>query len=381
MNVASMKGSRMAGIALSIMAIYVLFVGLQELQAVLIPLVLAVLLSFIFQPIVLFLKSKRFPTWLALIAVIIVASAVLGLVVWVVYSNIQLVVSDFSGIAERFESRIKPVIDQIELWLSGMAAVLNIPLEQGLVRQLLDSLLEVQVVSSVVADVVSIAGTTALVLLFMMFILAGAGQLEHKVSKAYPPEMAQQIVAAMNNISSQVRQYLVAKTIVSAGTGLLIFGVLWITGVKYAVFWGFLAFVLNFVPNIGSIVAVILPSLWAFFEFSEPWTPLLAMGLMWLVQGVMGNVVDPKLMAFSLNLSSLLVLISLLFWGWLWGIVGIVLAVPLTSTIKIICENIESLRPIAVLMGSAENRQRRKSPGAVQAETVAVDAGPAADPA
>ncbi|MDE2834222.1 MAG: AI-2E family transporter [Bacteroidota bacterium] len=378
MDIGSLKGSRMVGIALTVMAIYVLFVGLQELQVVLIPLVLAVLLSFIFQPTVLFLKSKRFPTWLALVAVVLVASAVLGLVVWVVYSNIQVVVGDFSNIAERFESQIRPIINQIEGSLSGVAATLNIPLERGLMRQLLDSLLEAQAVSTVVADVVSIAGTTALVLLFMMFILAGAGQLEQKVSKAFPPETARQIVAAMNNISSQVRQYLVAKTIVSAGTGLLLFAVLRITGVEYAVFWGFLAFVLNFVPNIGSVVAVILPSLWAFLQFSEPWTPFLAMGLMWLVQGVMGNVVDPKLMASSLNLSSLLVLISLLFWGWLWGIVGIVLAVPLTSTIKIICENIESLRPVAVLMGSAESGQRRKILRAVQVEA---GAGPEAEPA
>ena len=371
----------MASIALGIIATFVLFVGLLELQAVLIPLVLAVLLSFIFQPIVLFLKSKSIPTWLALIVVVIVASAVFGLVVWVVYSSAQMVIGDYSLFAERFESRIKPFIEQTELFLTSIAGPLGIPVEEGLMRQLLESLLEDNPISEVLSDIVSIAGTTALVILFMMFILAGAGQLEHKVSKAYPSDVARQIAGAMKNISSQVRQYLIAKTIVSAGTGLLVFGVLRITGVEFPVFWGFLAFVLNFVPNFGSIVAVILPSIWAFLQFSDPWTPLLAMLLMWLVQGVMGNVVDPKLMAFSLNLSPLLVLISLLFWGWLWGIVGIVLAVPLTSTIKIICENIDSLRPVAILMGSAENRRRANpSPNESAAlSTEAAEAVPASD--
>lgn len=370
----------MIGIALGIMAIYVLFVGLQELQVVLIPLVLAVLLSFIFQPIMLLLKRKNIPTWLALVAVVMVASAVLGLMVWVVYSSAQEVIGDYSLFADRFESRIRPFIDQTELFLTGIAGSLGISVEEGLMRQLLTSLLEVHPVSNVVADIVSVAGTTALVLLFMMFILAGAGQLEHKVSKAYPSELALQIVAAMNNISSQVRHYLVAKTIVSAGTGILVFGVLRITGVESPLFWGFLAFILNFVPNFGSIVAVILPSVWAFLQFPEPWTPLLAMGLMWLVQGVMGNVVDPKLMAFRLNLSPLLVLMSLLFWGWLWGIVGIVLAVPLTSTVKIFCENIESLRPVAVLMGSAENQKRRKKPARALPEVGAEESAPSAEP-
>lgn len=352
----------MVSIPLGIMAIYVLFVGLLELKAVLVPLVLAVLLSFIFQPTVLFLKKKSIPTWLALVVVVVVASAILGLVGWVVYSSAQMMIGDYSIFAERFETRIKPFIDRIEEFVAGIAGPLRIPAEEGLMRQLLDSLLAVRPVSTVLVDIVSVAGTTALVLVFMMFILAGAGQLEDKVSKAYPTGIAQQIIGAVNNISSQVRQYLIAKTIVSAGTGILVFVVLRITGVEFPVFWGFLAFILNFVPNIGSFVAVSLPSIWAFLQFDGIWTPLLAMLLMWTVQGVMGNVVDPKLMAFSLNLSPLLVLISLLFWGWLWGIVGIVLAVPLTSTVKIIFENIDSLRPLAVLMGSAEKRQRKPVP-------------------
>ncbi|MCY4159236.1 MAG: AI-2E family transporter, partial [Bacteroidetes bacterium] len=168
----------------------------------------------------------------------------------------------------------------------------------------------------------------------------------------YPNNIAARITSVTDNISQQVRQYLVAKTLVSLGTGLLIFFVLWILRVDYPVFWGFLAFLLNYIPNIGSFIAVLLPFGFALLQFDTLTIPIIAALLMWLIQMIMGNVVDPRLMAFSLNLSPLLVIVSLIFWGWLWGVAGMILAVPLTATLKIFFENIDSLRPIAVLMGS-----------------------------
>ena len=108
-------------------------------------------------------------------------------------------------------------------------------------------------------------------------------------------------------------------------------------------------------------MAVIFPFLVSLLQFDTLTIPILAFILMQVVQTVMGNVVDPKLMAFSLNLSPLLVLVSLIFWGWLWGIIGMILAVPLTATIKIIFENIEALRPVAVLMGGPITPKKKKA--------------------
>ena len=379
MNLSPISSSRIASISLGLVALFVLYVGLQELRAVLIPLVLAVLVAFIFQPIVLFLKEKRVPTWLALVVVVVGSSVVLGGVGWIVYASAQSMIGDYSSFVREIESTIRPVVVEVEAFLAGIANRLGLEAEEGVLRQLLDLAVAALPVTAVLSDIASIAGTTAIVLLFMMFILAGTGQLEQKVEKAYPSEVAEKIIGAMNNISSQVRQYLVAKTIISAATGILIFGVLRLTGVQYPVFWGFLAFVLNFVPNFGSIVAVILPTLWAFLQSQSAgmaadaiasWVPFLALLLMALVQGVMGNIVDPKLIEARLKLSPLLVLMSLLFWGYLWGIVGVILAVPLTATIKIIFENIDAFRPVAMLMGSAENGKHSRPPDPVAVEDV-----------
>jgi predicted PurR-regulated permease PerM len=135
-----------------------------------------------------------------------------------------------------------------------------------------------------------------------------------------------------------------------------------ILGVDFALLWGFLTFLLNFIPNIGSIVSVIFPLLISFLQFDSVATPLLVLILLGATQFAMGNVVEPKLMEFSLNLSPLLVLVSLFFWGWIWGVWGMILAVPMMSTVKIIFENIETLQPIAVLMSSkvpADTSQQR----------------------
>ena len=182
-------------------------------------------------------------------------------------------------------------------------------------------------------------------------ILAGAGDLDAKVEHALPSEVAERIATVVRNASAQVRQYLVTKTLISAATGFLIALILWILGVDFPLLWGFLAFLLNFIPNIGSLLSVVLPFLLSLLQFDTLTRPIIALVLMEVVQIVMGNVIEPRVMAFSLNLSPLLVLVSLIFWGSLWGILGMVLAVPLTATIKIIFENIEPLRPVAVLMG------------------------------
>jgi predicted PurR-regulated permease PerM len=152
-------------------------------------------------------------------------------------------------------------------------------------------------------------------------------------------------------MDTQVRQYLLTKTLISLGTGALTTVILWIFGVDFALFWGFLAFLFNFIPNVGSLMAVVFPVLLAFLQFDTLVQPFLVLALLVGTQSTMGNIIEPKVMAFSLNLSPLVVLVALIFWGWLWGVVGMIIAVPMTAIIKIVFENIEDLQPLARLLG------------------------------
>lgn len=353
----SIRNSKVAVILLAILAVFVIGVVLLELRRVLIPFSVALLFSFVFQPIVLYLKSKRVPTSVALIVVLLSLAVMVSLVGILVYSSAQ----SFAEAFDRYGARIDTITEDAERNLSLITEPLGIDSDALKLSELVQTDAVQSILTRGVGSFVLVVSNMFLVLLFMLFMLAGSGELGTKVQKAYPASLAARIVGIMDNISSQVRQYLAAKAVISALTGFLIFVILWILGVDFPVFWGFLAFLLNFIPNIGSFVAIILPFLLSLLQFETLTIPIIALILMQLVQTIVGNVVDPKLMAFSLNLSPLLVLVSLIFWGWLWGIAGMVLAVPLMATIKIFCENIDGLKPFALLMGSVTTRSRRRA--------------------
>ena len=140
-----------------------------------------------------------------------------------------------------------------------------------------------------------------------------------------------------------------------------------IAGVDFPLVWGMLAFLLNFIPTIGSIVVTALAIFMATVQFMPDWSRIIFIGLLYIsIEMVLGNIIDPKLQGVQLNISPLIILISLAVWGYVWGLVGMFLAVPLTSMTQVVCSNIPSLQPIAVLLSSGtgyareEERRRRK---------------------
>jgi predicted PurR-regulated permease PerM len=141
--------------------------------------------------------------------------------------------------------------------------------------------------------------------------------------------------------------------LISFATGILVWLALWLIGIDFAVTWGALAFLLNFIPNIGSIAASIPPIAIAFAQYyPDFWHPTLTIVALLAIQLTMGNFISPKLMGDKLELSPVVILLSLLFWGWLWGITGALLSTPIASAIKIICQNVDALHPIAVMMAT-----------------------------
>jgi len=169
---------------------------------------------------------------------------------------------------------------------------------------------------------------------------------------AYPQEKATIITESLRNMGMQIRRYIVIKIIMNAITGLLTCIVLWLLGLDFPVFWGLLGFLVCFIPNIGAVIAIGAPFILSLLQFDSFTIPILVIALLGLVYMVMGSLVEPKFMASSLNLSVLLILVALIFWGLVWGLWGMLLAIPLTTIIKIIFTNVESLKPISILMGS-----------------------------
>lgn len=329
-----------------IIAVFVFGTTLMWLDTVLLPFVIAVLLSIIFDPIVTHLKSKRVPVVFALLSVVLICAVVIFLVGFIVYSSAVNV----STSLPTYESKLKLLLIEIENSIGSVVAAFGTDLREVKFSDLVPFSRISELAGTIANSFLSLTGNTVMVLLFMMFILAGSGELELKIRKGFSTGEGEKIVSIVKNVSGRVRQYLVTKTILSLVTGITYGIVLWIFGVEFPIFWGFLAFVLNFIPNIGSLIATIFPVLLSLLQFDSIVTSIILAIVLIVVQNIFGNILEPKLMSQSLNLSALLILVSLIFWGWLWGIPGMILSVPLTATIKIIFENIPQLRPIAVLM-------------------------------
>lgn len=345
---------KVSAIALSIIALFVVGVVLYQLQSVLLPFFLAVFLSYIFKPVVLYLERKKVPMVLSLFAVLaVVALLVFGLSLLVYSSG-----NSFANALPRYEERFTTMLTQATTMAERMTKEWNIDISEYAWTDVIQLSSITTVVTQSVGSFFTYLGNFVLVMLFMFFILAGSGQMAEKIKNAFSVEQAGQLASIIENIDKQVRQYLFAKTLISLATGALTWLVLVLFGVDFPLLWGFLTFLLNFIPNIGSVIATVFPVLLAFLQFDSPTRPLIVLVLLIAAQNIIGNVLEPKLLARSLNLSPLLVLVSLMFWGWLWGLWGMVLAVPVTSMIKIICENVDALQPIAALMsGTVPQKQ------------------------
>ncbi|HSJ09379.1 MAG TPA: AI-2E family transporter, partial [Longimicrobiales bacterium] len=193
-----------------------------------------------------------------------------------------------------------------------------------------------------------------LVALIMLFLLAEAGGVPRKVRAAMGREDAD--LARYGRVMSEIQRYLAIKTATSMATGLLLglwtFGI----GLDFAVFWGLSAFLLNYIPTIGSLVAAVPPIVLALIQLGPGGAMLTATGYIVVNLGI-GNIIEPAVMGKRLDVSPLVVLLSLLFWGWVWGPIGMLLSLPLTMVLKTLFENSTSLAWVAVLMGPSRDER------------------------
>ena len=188
-----------------------------------------------------------------------------------------------------------------------------------------------------------------LILLTVIFILFEASSFQQKVEAAFGDPKG--TLAQVQKITEAVNNYLAIKTIASLGTGVIVAILVWVLRIDFPVIWGLLAFLLNFIPNLGSIIAAIPPVLLGYIQFGIGRALLVAAGF-GVVNLVFGNVVEPKLMGRKLGLSTLVVFPSLIFWGWVWGPAGMLLSVPITMVVKIALESNPSTRWISILLDS-----------------------------
>lgn len=349
-----MSSDRLTHVLLGTIALILVGSMLQATQNVVIPIILAVGLAVIVQPLVERLR-RHMPLGLALgVTILLMGGFIVGAgsLFALSISGITAKVPEYTL---RFQNMFQGVLD-----LAGGYGV-EVSWDQVGTEESVGWALSL--FSSAFGSVLNIVGQVFLILLMMVFLVLEASVFRQKIDVAFADSTRFRISRSLHAIASKLQQYVVTKTLISLLTGFCTAFVTWIVGVDFPIFWGGIAFMLNYIPNVGSIIAVIPPVLIALLQFDSLVEPIVVLALLTTVQMTIGNILEPRMLGRSLQLSAFVVLLSMIAWGWLWGIVGVVISVPLTVAIKITCENIEALRPIAVLLSDiAELEPLRKEP-------------------
>jgi AI-2 transport protein TqsA len=316
---------------------------LKELAPLLRPLVLAIFLCYVVLPLHLWLCRRVHPT----VSVVILSAVTLLLIFGLgamIYGSVISLNEDLPRLLQRGEGLWRDLrtntIGRLPRWLTDSAGSGEAAAQRT----------SAQIRSALLGLVNSLAqwlGEFVLLSLYLIFLLAEARHLPRRVHAAFRNESGKQILDIASRINQSMSSYLRVKSLASLLVALPAALVLWVFGVPFVGMWAVLVFLGNFIPYLGSIFAFILPVLLAFLELQPLWKPIAVLALLSINQFVNNNLIEPRLTARALDLSPVVVLMALSFWGLCWGVTGMFLAVPITVMFKAIFDHVPITRPLA----------------------------------
>ncbi|MBN1598799.1 MAG: AI-2E family transporter [Bacteroidales bacterium] len=336
-----MRLERVAYMLLITIAIVIILIVGKDL---IIPLIVALIVWFLIKEIRSGLKKikwvrKTIPSWLLSTIAFIIIFLVISLITKLLIFNIQ----ELSKSLTAYQANVSTIT-------SGINKLLKIDILNE-IKDFIGDFDFTGLLTSVFTSITEIISDAFLILIYTLFLLLEETFFSVKIKALYPNiDKFREMNLLLKKIDNSISRYLVLKTIVSVVTGILSYIVLISIGVDAPLFWAFIIFILNYIPTIGSLIATLFPTVFAFLQFGEILPGVLVLTLVGAVQLVMGNLVEPRLMGDSLNISPLVVILSLTFWGAIWGILGMVLSVPMVVMIIIITSEIPATRFIAVML-------------------------------
>ena len=339
----------------------ILIAGMRAGHAIVVPLLLSIFLAIICAGPMMWLEKKGVPSALALVIVML---GVLGIGI-AIGGMIGTSVQDFSQAVPRYKVRLQQDLVQFLDWLENAGMTVSTPDLLAFVNP--GAAMELG--SKMLSGFGGMFANSFLIFLTVIFMLIESSVFRRKLSVIWGGD--QQSMRVFSRFAGDVQNWLAIKTAIGITVGLAVGSWVAVLGVDFPVLWGLLAFVLNYIPTLGSILAGAPAVLLAFIQFGLGRALIVMAGYV-VVNVVLGNVVEPKLMGQRLGLSTLTVFLSLVFWGWVWGPVGMILSVPLTMVVKIALESREETRWIALLFSSDAAVQEVVPTRTPSSETTAV---------
>ncbi len=343
---------------LAFIAIVLFLFILKVCADFILPIVIAFFIFVLVSPILSRLDRLRIPRFISLVLVMLLVLVVFLLFVYVFFLMVNMLIQP-DGIPA-YAARIQ----SFDRYISGMIAPYldENPASFSILRFLnIDWYgLLMASLTSISGKFISILSDALLVYVYLLFIIMERQTIFPKVLEAFPRGKAQRAGQMVSRMNRQMSKYLLIKVVISVATGVLFYFASIIVGLDFALVWGVLSVILNFIPTIGSIVGTAGTIIMAIIQFSPDWGYVIYIAVLMIsIEMVLGNIIDPRLQGVQLNISPFVILVSLAIWGYIWGIAGMFLSVPLTSIIQIICANIPSLKPVAIMLSEGRDYRRR----------------------
>ncbi len=334
--------------SLMIIATVALAAALIYTRIVMVPFVLAIFITAAVAPLVDWQASRlNLPSWLAVLTTLIIVLAALTLIGFLMILAIQAIIATAKTYSDQVVHLTKEVLRELKNY--------KVNIDENLVVGDIEGRLP-SFISSTMGRVTSIAAHSLLIVFFVVFLLLGRNPL-HKRTGIYA------------DIENTIRKYITTMTALSLISSVLVGTVLWLLGLHMAWLFAFLVFLLTYIPNIGAIIATLLPLPIAIAQFHNPWMILATLVIPGAIHMTIGNLIAPKMFGRGMELHPVTVLLSLAFWGLLWGIIGMLLAMPISATLRIIMSRFNTTRPLADLLAGHLPGTEPLSPGDVKAVT------------
>lgn len=322
-------------------AVVIVLAGIKLASVIIVPFLLSLFLATILSPFFLWLKKLGLGEIFSLIIIVLILFMLIGSLMVVVGNSVQ----DFSQNVPFYEDKLRAdfrhLLEAMDKW------GIHVPKEDILDLIQTDSIM--RYIAVTLKSLGSLLTNSFMIILTVTFMLMEISQFTYKLKEANANSLQQ-----LSEVSDNIKHYILLKAMTSAATGIIITIVLKIVGIHYAELWGLIAFILNFIPTIGSIIAAVPAVLMAIVQFNFMTAVVVAVAYL-VVNVLIGSILEPRILGKGLGLSTLVVFLSLIFWGWLLGPIGMLLSVPLTVLIKIALNSQPNTRWIAILLGSGKD--------------------------
>lgn len=347
------SGQRLSGIPRFVViaaSLVVIIAGLRAASAIVLPFLASVFLAVFSLPILYWLKRLKVPNPLAVLGTMLFVIAVLSGIGMLVGGS----VNSFTEAAPHYRERLQ----ELTLNLRGWLAARGLDLTDVGNLELINAGAVMDLAGNLFRAVTRLLQQTATVLLTMTFILLEAAGFPAKLEAALGKNGG---LGRFTKVHSEVQRYLGIKAVISLATGILVGCWLWGLGIDFPLVWALLAFLMNFIPTLGSLLAGVPAVLLALVQYGPGRALAVAIGYL-VINLILGTFIEPHFMGRRFGLSTLVVFLSLVFWGWVWGPVGMLLSVPLTMILKILMENSDDFRWLAMLLDARPPEEPSAAP-------------------